>query len=351
VPVTYREYVYLVPPGTTEADAERLLRAQLDLVCTSLERFPPGKFVNLAVVDVSFQGKPPVPPLATMTWKDWRGPGAIAFPRHPAPLRAPNASPASAASEVARPQPAAVVEPAPPAASFTLVEAPATVSASAVVHAPTPTTVEPPPAEEAQTAPPVSQRAPAPDGADRAPTARVSGEELVADLFEVMHELHFLRDAVEGGHFCLALATEKLHCEVGIVHLYDIDRREFVITGTRGGESSALLLRRHSESDAILATAMRRRRTVVIADAGQSEGVDLGEVERYREVGGARSVIIAPVMQAGRFLGAIELLNPLDREPFTDLDGNAVMYIAEQFAEFVAARGVVTDPDRVTAKR
>ncbi len=48
---------------------------------------------------------------------------------------------------------------------------------------------------------------------------------------------------------------------------------------------------------------------------------------------------MAPVMLAGRFLGAIELLNPIDGEPFTESDGNAVTYIAEQFAEFVAARG------------
>src|SRR6202000_65526 len=38
LPVTYREYVYLVPPGTPEAAASNLLHAQLDLVRTSLDR-------------------------------------------------------------------------------------------------------------------------------------------------------------------------------------------------------------------------------------------------------------------------------------------------------------------------
>jgi GAF domain-containing protein len=73
--------------------------------------------------------------------------------------------------------------------------------------------------------------------------------------------------------------------------------------------------------------------------------------QRRCAAAGARSVIAAPVMQAGRFLGALELLNPLDGQPFTESDANAVMYIAEQFADFVAARGVVTDPDRITARR
>jgi GAF domain-containing protein len=178
--------------------------------------------------------------------------------------------------------------------------------------------------------------------------ARVRGEELIADLFEAMHDLRFLPDAIEGGEFCLTLSMQEIPSQVGIVHLYDIDRREFVVTSARGANAPSLLLRRHPETDPMLASAMRGRRAVVIADAEQS---DAATIDRYVAVGGARSVIVAPAMQAGRFLGAIELLNPLDGQPFTDSDGNAVLYIAEQFAEFVAARGIVTDPDRIAARR
>jgi GAF domain-containing protein len=92
---------------------------------------------------------------------------------------------------------------------------------------------------------------------------------------------------------------------------------------------------------------MRKRSAVVIEDAAQSEAA---QIERYVIAGGARSLIIAPVMQSGRFLGAIELLNPVDGKPFTESDGNAVTYIAQQLAEFVADRGVVTDPERISAR-
>jgi hypothetical protein len=85
MPLTYREYVYLVPPSTSETDAETLLTTQLELVRTSLERAAPGKLVNLAAFDVAFQGKPTTLPLATLTWKDWRGAPALAFPRRAAP--------------------------------------------------------------------------------------------------------------------------------------------------------------------------------------------------------------------------------------------------------------------------
>jgi hypothetical protein len=60
---------------------------------------------------------------------------------------------------------------------------------------------------------------------------------------------------------------------------------------------------------------------------------------------------VAPVMVAGRSMGAVELVNPLDGQPFTESDGNAVTYIAEQFAEYVSTRGIVTDPERISSRR
>jgi GAF domain-containing protein len=176
----------------------------------------------------------------------------------------------------------------------------------------------------------------------------VRGEDLIADLFEAMHDLHFVRDALEGGEFCLALAMEKLPCQAGIVHLYDIDRREFLVASTRGAGTSKLLLRRHPESDPLLLAAMRKRRALVVDDAAQTEAPNL---DRYTLLGGARSLLVAPVILHGRFLGAIELLNPLDGQPFNDSEGNALTYIAEQFAEFISSHGIVTDPERISQRQ
>jgi hypothetical protein len=349
LPLTYREYVFLVPPGTSEQNCEALLRTQLELVLASLGRVPAGKLVNLAAFDVAFQGKPPSPPLATLMWKDWRGAPLVEFPRRPG--YAPVASlPPSALMA----QPLTPVGPMsqPPHTSLA-------GAAPAPVPLVVPTPVVPITVPAAATREPQEEGDPAAGGAaapaivDPSPQAaapprsRVRGEDLIADLFESMHELHFLRDAVDAGDFCLSLAMEKIPSQAGIVHLYDIDRREFLVTSTRGVAASTLLLRRHDEKDALLSSAMVKRRALVITDATQSEAASL---ERYVALGGARSLIVAPVMQAGRFLGAIELLNPLDGQPFTDAEGNAVTYIAEQLAEFVATRGIVTDPERIGSR-
>jgi hypothetical protein len=484
LPLTYREYVYVVPPGSTEMAAATLVQTQLELVRTSLERMPAGKLVNLAVFDTAFQGKPTVPPLATLAWKDWRGAALVSFPRQPgrAPLTIPTGAPpppssteafplvtpAAAAPPVVNPflpvQPAPapqvfapvvaspvqqvfapVVPPAPaqpvfapvvqspvqqafaPAAQSPVQQAfgPAAQSPVQQVFGPVPQSpvqqvfapvpqaftppppgftpapqtyapVQPPPAPMAPVpqafTPPPQPIAAAPQAQQPgqplvpsqvfapvptfmetpappygrplvspvappvqpvqpsqpvAPAGRIHGEDLIADLFESMHDLHFARDAVEGGDFCLSLAMAKLPSLAGIVQLYDIDRREFLVTSTRGEGTGVLLLRRFPESDALLAAAMRKRRAVVIADAIQT---DAATNERYVAIGGARSLIIAPVMLSGRFLGAIELLNPIDGQPFTESDGNAVTYIANQLAEFVAASGIVTDPERISSR-
>jgi hypothetical protein len=460
LPLTYREYVYVVPPGSTEMAAATLVQAQLELIRASLDRVAPGKLVNLAVFDMTYQGKPPVPPLVTLTWKDWRGVALVAFPRQPgrSPVTIPTGLPAAPAQPAAPPiapvapaapapvnifapsTPSAAPTPAPanvfaPAAAapanIFAPTAPAPVAAAASasvnpfaptpappnvfaptpapanVFAPTPAPANvfaPTPAPPNPFAPAPNPFAPAPNpfvpatanpfvpasanpfaptpapaplapapqpfipasaetpvppyGRPLAspaappvqpvqPAGRIHGEDLIADLFESMHDLHFARDTVDGGDFCLALAMAKLPSLAGIVQLYDIDRREFVVTNTRGEGTGKLLLQRFPESDTLLAAAMRKRSAVVVADAAQSEAMTN---ERYVSIGGARSLIVAPVMLAGRFLGAIELLNPIDGEPFTESDGNAVTYIAEQFAEFVASRGVVTDPERIVAR-
>ena len=387
-PLTYREYAYYSAADLSGGDvAERLLREQLTLVQRSIASAKAGKLVNLALFDVRFTGRPPVPPLVTLTWKDWKGDPVVSFPRNgppttrsappPAPLSSPPSAPPRPVSQRPAPLPAslppqpaslppqpasvppqAASVPPQPAAATPLESAPIAATApipapppapvAAQASAPPPPPTPPPPAPIPETSPasvgPATTRVSAvPPSAPPVSAPRQRGDELIADLFESMHDLHFLRDSLEGADFCLTLALEKMPARGGIAHLYDIDRREFVITcaGGTGGES--LLLRRYAEDDPILSVAMRKRRALVLSDATTSKAVQ--SLDRYAALGGATSLMVAPVALGGRFLGALELLNPADDVPFTDDDGHALSYIAEQFAEFVASRGIVIDRD------
>jgi GAF domain-containing protein len=173
---------------------------------------------------------------------------------------------------------------------------------------------------------------------------RLEGDELLTDMFEAMAELNFLGDALEGADFVLAQAMEKLPCEVGLVSLFDMAHREYVVVRQIGGKRSGVLLRLPQHAK-LPQTAMRYSRAVIVAEPSRHrDQID----RRWREIGVTlHSLVCAPVELEGRYLGLIELGNPHDGRPFCESDGHALTYIGRQFAEFVADRGVVTDPERV----
>jgi len=441
-PLTYREYAFAVPEGTSEELCAQVLQGQLRYVEAHVAGAKTGKLVNLAVFDVEWAGKPPRPPIATLTWKDWKGDAVIGYPRRGGaskPPRPPSKMPPSmqAAAEAAaavvaipqQPPPPQIAEAVPPTAPIPTAPPPppelaptavqpaplmsaepppppltapmVAVAAPAYGHAPEATAIMAPPApivpqvvapqsvqpNVPQPAPqPVPQMAPqvvpqpahvpqtfpppppepvmteadptrrpsqhpmaaAGPGMVKTPSGRfvrgrISGDELITSLFESMHDLHFLRDALDGGQFCLALATEVLPARAAIIHFFDLEKREWVVACTRGKDTQRLLTMRSGEGDEILREAARKRRALVVPDAANATP------ERYRQISGARSLIAAPIMQAGRALGALEIINPLDGMPFTEDEGNAMTYIAEQFAEYLGSRGIVLDRERISA--
>jgi hypothetical protein len=320
-PLTYRETVWVVPRGTSSDAAVRLLVGMFEGVKAALAGAKAGKLVNMAIFDHRFEGKPEGPPLATLTWKDWKDQGQGPEIQRPAEAGMQSASIPPAAAPVAQEQPSMPAEPA------TLPQAPA--AAPAAFPAP----VAPPP----DIPPP---RAPTPS----APRVRLSGVELITDLFEAMHTLHFLRDSLEGADFILALVMEKLPSMVGLVHFYDINAREFVVVRAVGPGGAKALQVRTSEKEPLIAEAMRSRRAVVIEDATNDPRAQNG---RWALIGSCRSLVCAPVEQGGRFLGLLEVSNPRDGGPYHESDGHALTYMGEQFAEFLATRGLVLDPDRI----
>ena len=60
-----------------------------------------------------------------------------------------------------------------------------------------------------------------------------------------------------------------------------------------------------------------------------------------------RAVLAGAARLGGRYLGLIELVNPAGGTPFHDGEANALDYVCEQFAEFVASRPIIFDADVV----
>src|SRR5262249_27324761 len=103
------------------------------------------------------------------------------------------------------------------------------------------------------------------------PGSRLSGDELITNLFEAMHDLNFLRDPLEGADFVLALLMDKLPSTIGLVHFYDINTREFVVVRAVGPGAPKAVQARTSEKDPLIAEAMAKKRAVVLPDTTGDE--------------------------------------------------------------------------------
>jgi hypothetical protein len=348
------EPVVTFPTGTvapaTEPPKSAPTSAPTDDPSVAASRLLSTATVRMLPEDIKQLEAPATMPTSTVRMFT-QEPGATATPTSaPEPMAA---APAPAPPAPEPPPPAEPVAAAAPATAAPVSGEPARATAdNAAPPITQPVNTIPAPASFEE-APPASLAPPTTRGSGfpgapvstRQASKRLRGDELIADLFEAMHDLQFLRDAIEGADFCLTLALEKMPARGGIVHLYDIDHRQFVITCAGGPGGQALLSQRSAENDPILFPTMRKRRALVLADATTHAAAR--ETQRYATLGGAKSLIVAPVALGGRFLGAIELLNPTDDIPFTDDDGHALSYIAEQLASFVGQRGILLTRDSV----
>lgn len=172
---------------------------------------------------------------------------------------------------------------------------------------------------------------------------RRAGEDLIGELFETMHDLHFMHGVTEGAEFTLAALDSVLPCDGVLIHVFDINKREFVVTRAKGPGAMQVLLHRTPDSEPFFASVMRRPGSVVVSD-----------VSRDPRVRGARwdalgvqpvRALCGPVRQGGRYLGLVEAVNPLGDAPFHQTEQNAVDYICEQLAQFLVNRPIVLDAD------
>jgi hypothetical protein len=170
---------------------------------------------------------------------------------------------------------------------------------------------------------------------------RAPGEDLIGDLFERMHELAFMPDIVSGADFVVRVLGDLIPCEATLVHVFDLNRREFVVVRARGPHAANALMFRTPDTDPLVIEVMRRPSMAANGKAPTHSGAfgPLGVEPRQVMVRGAR--------QGGRYLGLIELGNPQGGSPFHEGEVNALEYVCEQFAEFVASRPVVLDEDVV----
>ena len=343
VPISYREIACVVAPGTPREAVEALLRARFEAARAELAASPWGQLIQIGVFDHVFDARPQRAPLGTLAWKDWRGEAVLAYPAfgEAALPISPSLPPIPMVSVSAAPTVSVVAEPAPVPAAGPLV-APSLGAQLAPAPAPT---------EEPEPAAPSARPASHPDSERSSQklrgARRRAGEDLIGELFESMHELHFASDIVAGADFLLGVLQRALPCEATLIQVFDINTRAFVAVRGRGAGVEHAVLHRTPDHDSLIFEVMRRQRSSVYRPEQDSRFAS----GRWGKIGlPLGQILCGPVRQGGRYLGMIELANPAGGTPFHEAEINALDYICEQFADFVASRPVVLDADVILGR-
>jgi hypothetical protein len=308
-PLVYRERVFVVAEGTPPEQALVLARGELDALTRALADRPPGKFVNLAVFDHAWSGRPARPPLVTVQWKDWRGEPEVAFPLRDRAARA--SGPLAAAGG-----PSASVSPP--------VNAPAGPS-SAQQPAPS---VPPSPAGAPAAAPDLA--APRARVATPAPAAH---DDRLAHAFEACQDLFFLQSSAEGLEFVVRLLGDTVPCEASAAALYDINTDEWRFVAVEGPGAEARKGEAVPARVGLSGLAGQSEQPLLVdaveSDARFDPGVD-GRVDLQ-----VRNLLLQGVFHEGRLLGLLQLVNRRGQPQFARADANVVTYVARQLGQFL----------------
>jgi hypothetical protein len=362
-PILYRERAFAVDSLLTDEELEAHLQGELSNLRDSFRGREVPQFIQLASFDHSFDEAPSAPPLATLSWKDWQGrtevwvrgiqragsttstPPAAALPADRASEAEPESAPQSASVRTTSSSLPAEDEdslpsedewgraddvlssPPPSSAIATHAGAERAGDSGAAWSSPSQSGHYPvAQIEEASVPPPSSERV-------------LASEELIGALFERMHELLYLPSISAGADYILDTIFELIPCDAAVVHVFDLDARDFVVVRARGPRSDELVLRRTPSVGSRLEEALRRQATLRQGpiEVGQDGGL-------WQALGASvERALCSPVHQSGRYLGAIELGLAAGKGTFSDAHVNAVEYICEQFADFVADRPIVLD--------
>jgi hypothetical protein len=324
-PILYRELAFFVDSLESDEELEDHLEAELSAIQASWQARDVPQFVRLTLFDHVFDGEPTSPPVASLSFKDWQGRKEVWVRGVCRSSTPPPGADTPAEHVMGEDQDGAEAEPIP------LVSRPPKGSAAPADEADAPdsrTSWQSPtesgryavPEEDDESlAPPISQRV-------------LAGEELIGALFERMHELLYLPDIVAGADYVLRTVEELIPCGGALVHIFDLNTKDFVVVRALGPHRRAVVLARTPGTGSHLDEALRHQTAI-------ERGPGSGTIDQtiWNRLGlQVEFLLCCPMHQNRRYLGAIELGREAGAERFNPGQVNALAYICEQLAEFIA---------------
>jgi GAF domain-containing protein len=161
-------------------------------------------------------------------------------------------------------------------------------------------------------------------------------EELLAELFLRAPHVREKHTPADGLGYLLDLAMEKVHCEAGSVFLA-ANEGQLTFAVARGPKAADILklAPKIPMGAGVVGFCVQEAVAVAVSDAEKDPRFHkaISEAVRYP----TRSILCAPLTQAGRVFGAIELMNKQEGA-FDEGDLAVLSYLAHQAAAFLAAK-------------
>ncbi|MFH1434356.1 MAG: GAF domain-containing protein, partial [Pseudomonadota bacterium] len=366
--IVYRERLIKVGPDITKDKVTELLQYYFETLRRQIGQISGDRQINLAVYDHEFTGKPEGLALAAISWQEWKNPEPmIVYPREEA-ARKPSASSQGFEYAPTNPQhishmPPPQAEPIGPPPSAGPAPAPATSAPSSAplispAYAKVPANLSvdvqmgpvpqaaPPRAAPPQAAPP---RAAPPQAAYEPVVEEFDADRVLSEVFEQLQDMFLMQTQDDCAEFVIDLAMEKIPVEGGTIFLADINTRDMLFAAVRGPSSGSLKGRVLDMRKGIVGFTAREGAAIAISDVSKDPRFcsDFDQTGDFK----TKSVLCAPIQYEGRTFGAIELLNKIGNDMFTQGEINVITYLASQLAEFIATSLPSGEPDFLEEER
>jgi hypothetical protein len=170
-----------------------------------------------------------------------------------------------------------------------------------------------------------------------------SNVDLIGSIFDSVHDVHFAPTVIDGADLLCDIAFRNIPCAAAVIFFHDINNAGWILASGSGEGAATVFGDRLPATDALLARMTQRRGAVRVSGEACTHVLHLGRAPKH--------ALVAPASVGGRVYGAIELVDPPSGQPFTESQEHALAYLAEQFAAFAAARGLLVREDDIRARR
>ena len=165
-------------------------------------------------------------------------------------------------------------------------------------------------------------------------------ENLVKTLSEALTPLDAARDALSAARLCLDALARIIPCRAILAHAFDVTRGDFLVVHARGEHADSMVLGRPRFNDPLLWVAMPTGEPFAWNDLRRAP---VNKLARFAELPQVKTILVCPVTSGPLWLGAIELVDPLDGTAFGTEHALAARYAANRYAQFLTAHGLILD--------